>query len=96
MSKYHEYHPNKDNINDFNEGITDLNIRERRLNYQYNSLSPRDHEHSYSLSLACQSGTDMMHSIGNVMAVIQEFVVDLFPQKTFETYLFKESFQNLY
>ena len=85
MSKYHEYHPNKDNINDFNEGITDLNIRERRLNYQYNSLSPRDHEHSYSLSLACQSGTDMMHSIGNVMAVIQEFVVDLFPQKTFST-----------
>lgn len=85
MSKYHEYHPNKDNINNFNEGITDLDIRERRLNYQYNSLSPRDHEHSYSLSLACQSGTDMMHSIGNVMAVIQEFVVDLFPQKTFST-----------
>ena len=26
----------------------------------------------------------MMHSIGNVMAVVQEFVVDLFPQKTFE------------
>lgn len=85
MSKYHEYHPNKDNINNFNEGITDLDIRERRLNYQYNSLSPRDHEHSYSLSLACQSGTDMMHSIGNVMAVIQEFIVDLFPQKTFST-----------
>ena len=85
MSKYHEYHPNKDNINNFNEGITDLDIRERRLNYQYNSLSPRDHEHGYSLSLACQSGTDMMHSIGNVMAVIQEFIVDLFPQKTFST-----------
>lgn len=85
MSKYHEYHPNKDNINNFDEGKTDLDIRERRVNYQYNALSPRDHEHGYSLSLACQSGTDMMHSIGNVMAVVQNFVVDLFPQKTFST-----------
>lgn len=85
MSKYHEYHPNKDNINNFNEGITDHDIRERRLQYQYNSLSPRGNEHGYSLSLACQSGTDMMHSIGNVAAIVLQFVVDLFPDGTFAT-----------
>lgn len=87
MSKYHEYHPNKDNINNFNEGITDKDIRDRRLMYQYNSLSPRGNEHGYSLSLACQSGTDMAHTIGNVTAIALQFIVDLFPDNTFSTAL---------
>lgn len=88
MSKYHEYHPNKDNINNFNEGITNYDVRDkRRLSYQYNSLSPRGNEHGYSLSLACQSGTDVLHSIGNVTAVILQFVLDLFPDNTFATAL---------
>ena len=86
MNNYNEYHPNKDNINNFNEGITDYDVRDkRRLSYQYNSLSPRGNEHGYSLSLACQSGTDIMHSIGNVTAVILQFVLDLFPDNTFAT-----------
>ena len=83
MSNYDDFHPNRDNINNFNEGITDTDIRERRLQYQYNSLSPRDNEHGYSLSLACQSGTDMIHSIGNVTAIALQFIVDLFPNGTF-------------
>lgn len=84
---YEDQHPNKDNINNFNEGITDLDIRDHRLSYQYNSLSPRDNEHGYSLSLACKSGTDIMHSIGNVTAIGLQFIVDLFPQHTFATAL---------
>ena len=88
MSNYNDFHPNKDNINNFNEGITNYDVRDKkRLSYQYNSLSPRGNEHGYSLSLACQSGTDMMHSIGNVTAVIQQFVLDLFPSDTFATAL---------
>ena len=85
--KYHEYHPNKENINNFNEGITNPETRDRRLLYQYNGLSKRDHEHGYSLSLAAQSGTDMLHSCGNVCAIALQFVLDLFPQGTFETAL---------
>ena len=82
---YSDEHKNKTNINNFNEGLTDLNIREPRLMYQYNSLSPRGLEHGYKLSLACQSGTDMAHTTGNVTAVIQQFIVDQFPQHTFST-----------
>ena len=81
MSNYNDTHPNKGNINNFNEGLGDLDIRERRLLYQYNSLSPRGNEHGYSLSLACQSGTDMMHSIGNVGAIALQFIVDRFHRK---------------
>lgn len=87
MSKYHEYHPNKDNINNLNEGITDHEIRDRSLTYQYNGLSPRDNEHGYSLSLACQSGTDMVHTVGNVTAIALQFILDLFPSGTFATAL---------
>ena len=50
MNKYYEYHPNKDNINNFNEGKIDHDIRDRSLTYQYNGLSPRDNEHAYSLA----------------------------------------------
>lgn len=87
MNTYQEYHPNKDNINNFNEGVTNTDIRNRRLMYQYNSLSTRDNEHGYSLSLACQSGTDIIHSIGNVTAIALQFIVDLFPSNTFATAL---------
>lgn len=83
MSNYDDFHPNKDNINNFSEGVTNTDIRERRLMYQYNSLSPKYNEHGYSLSLACQSGTDMIHSIGNVTAIALQFIVDLFPNGTF-------------
>lgn len=88
MNSYNDFHPNKDNINNFNEGITNYNVRDKkRLSYQYNSLSPRGNEHGYSLSLACQSGTDMMHSLGNATAVVLQFVLDLFPSDTFATAL---------
>ncbi len=86
-NSYNEYHPNKDNINNFNEGITDPKIRDKRLSYQYNSLSPRGNEHGYSLSLACQSGTDMVHTVGNVTAIALQFILDLFPENTFATAL---------
>lgn len=84
---YNDIHPNKENINNFNEGMTDLDIRSKRLMYQYNSLSPRGNEHGYSLSLACSSGTDMMHTIGNVTGVVLQFILDLFPDNTFKTAL---------
>ena len=87
MSNYSDTHPNRDNINNFNEGLGDHDIRERRLLYQYNGLSPRGNEHGYSLSLACRSGTDMMHSIGNVAAIALQFIVDRFPDETFKTVL---------
>ena len=45
MSNYSDTHPNRDNINNFNEGLGDHDIRERRLLYQYNGLSPRGNEH---------------------------------------------------
>ena len=82
---YSDEHKNKSNINNFNEGLTDLKIRDKRLMYQYNSLSPLGNEHGYKLSLACQSGTDMAHTTGNVTAVILQFIVDQFPQHTFAT-----------
>ena len=61
---YSDEHKNKSNINNFSEGLTDLKIRDKRLMYQYNSLSPLGNEHGYALSLACQSGTDMVHTTG--------------------------------
>lgn len=85
MSDYNDIHPNKRNINNFNEGLTDTNIRDKSLSYQYNGLSERGHEHGYQLSLACQSGTDMAHTIGNVTAIVLQFIVDQFPSNTFAT-----------
>jgi hypothetical protein len=48
-------------------------------------MSERGHEHGYSLSLACQSGTDASHVIGNVTAVMLQFMLDRFPLDTFKT-----------
>ena len=89
MSSYQDDRQNKRNLNNFNEGITDTNIRDRRLNYQYNGLSPNntDLSHGYQLSLACQSGTDMVHSIGNVTSIVLQFIIDQFPRNTFATAL---------
>ena len=85
MSSYTDRRNNKNNINNFNEGYTDHNIRDKRLNYQFNGLSERGLEHGYQLSLACQSGTDMTHTIGNVTAIALQFIVDQFPTNTFAT-----------
>lgn len=85
MNNYSDIHFNKENKNNFNEGITDTNIRDRRLSYQYNSLSRREMPHGYSLSLACQSGTDILHTVGNVTAIALQFIVDQFPSNTFAT-----------
>ena len=87
MNHYDDMHPNRDNQNSVNEGITDRNISTPGYTYQFNSLSPKYLEHGYSLSLACQSGTDMAHTIGNVTAIMLQFVLDLFPSKTFATAL---------
>lgn len=81
---YSDHRENKSNINNFSEGLTD-NIRDKRLMYQYNSMSPRGNEHGYKLSLACQSGTDMAHTTGNVTALVLQFIVDQFPPNTFAT-----------
>ena len=88
MSNYNDFHPNKSNINDFNAGIADTNIHTPGYSYQYNALAPENGmQHGYSLSLACQSGTDTLHAIGNVTAIILQFVLDLFPPETFATAL---------
>lgn len=84
MVEYNDIHPNKDNINNFNEGITDHNIRDRRLSYQYNALSRKEHP-GFKLSLACSSATDIAHTVGNVAAVGLQFILDLFPNGTFKT-----------
>lgn len=87
MSSYSDIHSNKSNLNNFNEGITDNDIRDKAMNYQFNSLSPEVNPFGYSLSLACQSGTDTLHSIGNVTAIALQFILDLFPKGTFNTAL---------
>lgn len=87
MGNYTDDRKNKRNLNNFNEGLTNTDIRDRRLSYQYNSLSPRGHEHGYQLSLACQSGTDMAHTVGNVTAIVLQFIIDQFPNNTFATAL---------
>jgi len=87
MNNYDDIHFNKSNINDFNEGITNTDIKNDNKNYQFNSLSPKYNEHGYSLSLACQSGTDMVHTVGNVTAIALQFIIDQFPSNTFATAL---------
>ena len=82
---YNDNRFNNKNRNNFNEGLSDTNIHTPGLSYQYNSLSPEYHQHEYSLSLACESGTDTMHCIGNVTAIMLQFIVDQFPNETFNT-----------
>jgi hypothetical protein len=89
MSEYNDIKSNKGNINNFNAGSADMNVHTPGISYQYNALSPADHSlrHGYELSIACESGTDMLHSIGNVTAVMLQFIVDQFPSNTFATVL---------
>lgn len=76
---------NKQNINNINEGKTDLNVRNPSMTYQYNGISEREFQHGYQLSLACQSGSDTTHTIGNVTAIMLQFILDQFPSETFKT-----------
>lgn len=87
MTHYNDQHPNRSNENNFNEGITDRKVTTPGVSYNFNGLSPRGLEHGYSLSLACQSGTDMAHTVGNVTAVMLQFILDQFPSETFKTAL---------
>lgn len=89
MSDYSDIKSNKRNINNFNAGATDVNVHTPGISYQFNGLSPADPSlrRGYQLSLACESGTDMLHSIGNVTAVMLQFIVDQFPNNTFKTVL---------
>jgi len=87
MTHYDDMHPNRQNQNNVNEGITDRNVSTPGYVYQYNAMSPREFKHGYELSLACQSGTDMAHTVGNVTAIMLQFVLDLFPSNTFATAL---------
>lgn len=89
MSDYNDIKNNKRNINNFDAGAADTHIHTPGINYQYNGLSPMDKSltRGYKLSLACESGTDMLHSIGNVTAVMLQFIVDQFPDNTFATVL---------
>lgn len=76
---------NKTNINNFSEGKGDTSIRDNSMTYMYNDIEKGSHDHGYTLSLACQSGTDMSHTIGNVTAIVLQFIVDQFPSNTFLT-----------
>ena len=87
MANYNDKRYNECNVNNFNEGLTDNEIRDPRLTYRYNGLDPEVNPHGYSLSLACESGTDMAHTVGNVTAIMLQFMIDQFPRNTFATAL---------
>lgn len=87
MTHYNDEHPNRYSENTIKEGMTTLTETHPGFHYQYNELSPEGHEHGYEISLACQSGTDMAHTVGNVTAIMLQFVLDLFPQDVFKTAL---------
>jgi hypothetical protein len=72
-------HPIRNN-NKFSEGIAD-GVRNPAHMYQYNGLEDK------RLSLVAQSGTDAMHTIGNVTSVMLQFILDLFPEGVFKTAL---------
>lgn len=89
MSEYNDIKSNKRNQNDFVAGATDMDVHTPGINYQFNGLSPDTpaHKLGYSLSLACESGTDVLHTVGNVTAVMLQFMLDQFPDNTFSTAL---------
>lgn len=87
MTHYNDDHFNTMNENNFSEGITDRNIKNPGLGYVFNNMTPKGLEHGYSLSLACCSGTDMVHTVGNVTAIMLQFILDVFPNGTFQTAL---------
>ena len=83
-NSYSNMHPNKSNVNNFNEGITNRDIHTPGMTYQH-GVSYEEHAHGYDISLACQSGTDIAHTIGNVTAIVLQFILDQFPSNTFAT-----------
>lgn len=84
MNEYSDEHFNKQNANNFNEGAT-AGIRDISMNYEVNGLDYGQRPHGYDLSLACQSGTDVVHTVGNVTAIALQFILDQFPPGTFAT-----------
>ena len=89
MSEYNDLKSNARNQNDFRTGATDLGVHTPGTSYQFNGLSPDDPrlKAGYSLSLACESGTDVLHTVGNVTAVMLQFILYQFPNGTFSTAL---------
>lgn len=85
MSSYQDTHYNHEYLNNFNEGITNNQTRNGHLDYQLNGLSRKNHEHQYDISVACESGTDIAHTVGNVTAIALQFILDQFPNNTFAT-----------
>ena len=81
------------NSNDFSEGKTNRVIRDPAVTYEYGAYSTTKtpqhsiQNHQCKMSIACQSGTDIMHSIGNVTAIMLQFILDQFPSGTFSTAL---------
>lgn len=74
------------NINNFESSQGCTEIRDPRVTYnESHSTADSDKARGFKLSLACQSGTDMMHVIGNVTAVVLQYIVDQFPSGTFKT-----------
>lgn len=84
---------NKRNDNNFSEGKTNRVIRDPAVTYEYGAYSTTKtppssiQNHQCKMSIACQSGTDIMHSIGNVTAIMLQFILDQFPSGTFSTAL---------
>ena len=87
---YSDMHPNKINVNDFRQGMVDgKNVVDKRLKYSFNDLDKTDKSlaHNFEISLACESGTDIVHAVGNVTAIAMRYILDQFPPNTFATAL---------
>lgn len=87
---YSDMHPNKINVNDFRQGAVDgKNVVDKRLKYSFNDLDKTDKSlaHNFEISLACESGTDIVHAVGNVTAIAMRYILDQFPPNTFATAL---------
>ena len=50
-NQYSDVHPNKQNINNVNEGLTDTDIRDPGMKYQFNALSPEVNPHGFKMSI---------------------------------------------
>ena len=78
---YSDMHPNKINVNDFRQGMVDgKNVVDKRLKYSFNDLDKTDKSlaHNFEISLACESGTDIVHAVGNVTAIAMRYILDQF------------------
>lgn len=76
------------NINDINEGKGQpAYIRNPRYDYVFGMAKDEVEKTKLALSVACEAGTDMLHTVGNVTAIGLQFIVDQFPTGTFNTVL---------